>query len=156
MNTVRAISTNKVSIQPIYHSRWVKFSSHVYHIYAKFHLLGILINRSKYGFHIYSDPGSISNEFNEATSGEDDNNIRWSIRNWYEQIDKCPPLYTPVIIAGKTVCWMLVLTSKLNPLASTSVWERLSLLISGAILNSYFIIPAWISLLFHLLLSYFF
>lgn len=34
------------------------------------------------------------------------------------------------------------MTSKLNPLASTSVLERLSLLISGAILNSYFIIPA--------------
>lgn len=56
----------------------------------------------------YSDPGSISNEFNEARSGEDNNNRRWSIRNWYEQIDKCPPLYTLVIIAGKIVYWILV------------------------------------------------
>lgn len=87
-------------------------------------MLGILINRSKYGFHIYSDPGSISNEFNEATSGEDDNNIRWSIRNWYEQIDKCPPLYTPVIIAGKTVCWMLVLIYDIK-VKPTGFYKRL-------------------------------
>lgn len=62
----------------------MKFSSYVYYIYVKFYLLGIFINWFKYGFYIYLDFGSILNEFNEVISGEDDNNIRWLIWNWYE------------------------------------------------------------------------